>query len=141
MGENLRLGGYLLRKEGSAYHNALDRVLGIFEVLGERWGQTAGTLSGGQQQMLAIARALMSGPRILLVDEASLGLAPTIVTQLFRVFEELNREGMTLLVVEQSVGFALGYAHRAYVIQKGVVAFEGHAKKLGDRELLTAYLG
>jgi len=139
--ENLDLGGYLpaarVRRRAS-----LDRVMALFPVLAERQRQTAGTLSGGEQQMLAIARSLMSGPRLLMLDEPSLGLAPLIVDRIFEVIEAVNRDGTPVLLVEQNVHRALALAARAYVLEQGVVALAGPAAALAAREdVRRAYLG
>jgi branched-chain amino acid transport system ATP-binding protein len=118
------------------------RVFDLFPILAERSGQRGGTLSGGEQQMLAIARALMSRPRLLLLDEPSLGLAPLLVKQIFSTIREINeRDGMTVLLVEQNAYHALKLAHRGYVLVNGRIAMAGTgAELLADREVRTAYL-
>jgi len=139
--ENLRLGYYSQRK-APGYTEALDRAFRFFPKLKERRNQAAGTMSGGEQQMLAMARSLMSRPKLLVIDEMSLGLAPIIVEQLFDILEEVNREGTAALVVEQFVNMALGHTNRAYVLSRGQVALEGPSRQLrDDPELLASYLG
>jgi branched-chain amino acid transport system ATP-binding protein len=120
----------------------LARVLSLFPVLAERRRQVAGTLSGGEQQMLAVARALMSSPRLLLLDEPSLGLAPQIVERIFGVLREVNAAGVALLLVEQNAHKALQLAHRAYVLETGQVAMTGTGRELlASPEVRKAYLG
>lgn len=139
--DNLRLGNWPIRKKGGL-DERLDRVMSYFPILRERKHQAASTLSGGEQQMLAVARALISEPRLLLVDELSLGLAPQIVSQLFEILREVNAEGTSVLLVEQFVHMALTHTHRAYALVKGEVALEGESKKLlNSPELMAAYLG
>jgi branched-chain amino acid transport system ATP-binding protein len=138
--ENLQLGGYRRGRERRPAN--LERVLGIFPRLGERASQKAGTLSGGEQQMLAIGRALMAEPRLLILDEPSLGLSPRLVEELFELIGRLNREGLSILLVEQNVGQSLEIAHRAYVMENGAIAFQGTpAELLSNAELTRAYLG
>ena len=138
--ENLELGSYRRARERRPAN--LERVLGIFPRLGERTGQKAGTLSGGEQQMLAIGRALMAEPRLLILDEPSLGLSPRLVEELFALIGRLNRDGLSILLVEQNVGQSLEIAHRAYVMENGAIAFEGTpAALLSNAELTRAYLG
>ena len=139
--ENLRLGAYT-RRERSVRAD-VDRVAQWFPWIHERAGQQAGTLSGGEQQMLAIARALMLRPRLMLLDEPSLGLAPMIVREIFRIVRELNeRDGLTVLVVEQDARIALRTAARAYVLEVGRVALEGSSKELQENESVRrSYLG
>jgi branched-chain amino acid transport system ATP-binding protein len=141
--ENLRFGYYSRRKEKAAYRAKLDHVMDVFPRLRERRTQAAGTLSGGEQQMLAAARALMSSPRLLLVDELSLGLAPLIVRDLFDALHEVNATGTSVLIVEQFVHLALANTSRAYVLAKGEVVLEGPSAELAeDGELVAAaYLG
>ena len=141
--ENLRLGHWARRKESSKeFNRRLDHVMNLLPKLDERRNQAAGTMSGGEQQMLAMARALMCEPRVLLVDELSMGLAPLIVTQLFDAMEAVNREGTAILVVEQFVTMALKHTHRAYVLAKGeVVAQDSSNAILESPELVEAYLG
>ena len=140
--ENLRLGAYVRR--GSAEITAdLERWFEVFPRLAERRAQPAGTMSGGEQQMLAIARALMSRPKLVLLDEPSLGLAPLITRELFEVLGRLNQElGVAMLVVEQNAALALGIAQRGYVLETGVVVASGSASQLSsDDDVRKAYLG
>jgi len=138
--ENLRLGSYRRGRERRAAN--LERVLGIFPKLRERLEQKAGTLSGGEQQMLAIGRALMGEPRLLILDEPSLGLSPLLVEELFELIGRLNGGGLSILLVEQNVGQSLEIAHRAYVMENGAIAFQGTpAELLSNAELTRAYLG
>ena len=139
--ENLRLGAYTRRDRG--VKDDIERVAGYFPWLAERGNQRAGTLSGGEQQMLALARALMSRPRLLLLDEPSLGLAPMIVREFFRTVRELNeKEGLTVLVVEQDARVALASSTRAYVLEVGRVALTGTSAELqGDESIRRSYLG
>ncbi|MGO4833890.1 ABC transporter ATP-binding protein [Rhizobiaceae sp. 2RAB30] len=139
--ENLRLGA-ATRRDAQAVRQDIDRFLGLFPVLGERYGQAAGTLSGGEQQMLAIARSLMSRPRLLLLDEPSLGLAPKIVAQIFDFIGGLKQEGLTLLVVEQNATQALRFADRVYVMSSGALRYSGPPSGLaGEHGLLDLYMG
>jgi len=139
--ENLEMGAYVRGSEGARAED-LERVFHHFPKLKERAGQLGGTLSGGEQQMLAIARALMSGPRLLLLDEPSLGLAPTMVATVFRVIREIRRQGVTVLMVEQNAALALQMADRAYVMESGRIALGGPAKDLlHNAEIRRAYLG
>jgi branched-chain amino acid transport system ATP-binding protein len=138
--ENLVMGAYTRRDAGIAAD--LDRVFTLFPRLGERVAQVAGTLSGGEQQMLAIARALMLGPRLLLLDEPSMGLAPVLVEQIFDTIVDINRQGTTILLVEQNAAMALSIAHRGYVLETGSIALAGTAAELSDNaDVRRAYLG
>jgi branched-chain amino acid transport system ATP-binding protein len=141
--ENLLAGGYLrLRRARREVAADLERMLERFPVLRERRTQLAGTLSGGEQQMLAIARALMARPRLLLMDEPSLGLAPLVVEEIFRHISELHREGTTTFVVEQNARVALACAQRAFVLEQGRVTFAGSPGELAGNEVIRrAYLG
>jgi branched-chain amino acid transport system ATP-binding protein len=138
--ENLELGAY---RRGKARRAAnLERVFGIFPRLRERLTQIAGTLSGGEQQMLAIGRGLMAEPRLLILDEPSLGLSPLLVEELFALIRQLNGDGLSILLVEQNVGQSLEIAHRAYVMEQGAIQFSGRPDELLANPLLKrAYLG
>ncbi len=139
--ENLRLGAYFHRARGR-HDESLERVMTIFPILRERRAQLASTLSGGQQQMLSIGRALMGLPRILLLDEPSLGLAPLVVRSIFEVITAVNRDGITVLLVEQNAHLALEIANRAYILEQGRVVGEGAGRELlHDKQVQRAYLG
>jgi len=140
--ENLRMGAYV-RGERRTLREEAPRVFKYFPLLERRRDQQAGTLSGGEQQMLSLARALVGRPRLLMLDEPSLGLAPTVVTELFRIVKELNAEdGLTVLVVEQNANVALDAAARAYVLEVGQVAIEGESAELRKHEgVRKSYLG
>ncbi|MFO1350383.1 MAG: ABC transporter ATP-binding protein [Gammaproteobacteria bacterium] len=141
--ENLNMGAYTRRDAPPAELTAdLERVYALFPRLKERAGQYGGTLSGGEQQMLAIGRALMARPRLLLMDEPSMGLAPALVDQVFDIIQAINRQGTTLLVVEQNAAVALSIAHRGYVLQSGRMVMQGDAQALlRDDHIRRAYLG
>ena len=140
--ENLRMGAYRRRASRADLAMELDRVLTIFPRLQERMGQLAGTLSGGEQQMLAMGRAMMSGPKLLLMDEPSMGLAPRFVDQLFETIVAINRLGVTVLLVEQNALMALEIAQMAYVLQSGEVVLSGPGPELMDTDAVReAYLG
>jgi len=139
--ENLDLGAYL-RKDGADVDSDMDRVFDLFPRLKEREKQKAGTMSGGEQQMLAIGRAMMAQPRLLLLDEPSMGLAPVLVERIYETVEEINRQGTTILLVEQNANFALGVSKRGYVLETGQVALSDDSDKLRDNpEVQKAYLG
>jgi branched-chain amino acid transport system ATP-binding protein len=139
--ENLSMGAYA-REDRAAVQADVERVFALFPRLKERRSQTAGTLSGGEQQMLAIARALMSRPKLLLLDEPSMGLAPLMVERIFEVIRNVAAEGVTLLLVEQNARLALETSHRGYVLEGGLVSVSGEARQLlGDPRIREAYLG
>jgi branched-chain amino acid transport system ATP-binding protein len=140
--ENLRLGAYP-RRDGDGVRKDLERAYGWFPRLGERRRQQAGNLSGGEQQMLAVARALMLRPRLLMLDEPSLGLAPIVTKELFRILGEIcDEERMTVLLVEQNARIALGFADHAYVLESGRIAISGEAAEIErDDEVRRSYLG
>ncbi|MES9968140.1 MAG: ABC transporter ATP-binding protein [Sedimenticola sp.] len=140
--DNLRLGAYSIRKEREWVDAELERIYELFPILKEKAGQTAGTLSGGQQQMLAIGRALLGRPRLLLLDEPSMGLAPLLVEEIFRVIQGLNEKGVTILLVEQNARAALGIANRGYVLETGRAVHSASAQELlNDEAVRKAYLG
>lgn len=139
--ENLELGAYI-RKDTSEIRSDLDKIFGYFPVLAERRRQRGGSLSGGEQQMLAIGRSLMSNPRLLLLDEPSLGLAPLIVKQIFEIIEQINEEGTTILLVEQNAQLALSVTDRGYVMETGEITIDGASSDLlADERVRQAYLG
>ena len=139
--ENLELGAYI-RKDKHNLQSEYDRIFEYFPVLAERRSQLGGTLSGGEQQMLAIGRALMSKPKLLLLDEPSLGLAPLLVERIFEIIQNINREGMTVLLIEQNAWQALNIAHRGYVLETGCVSVSGAAADLLHNDhVRKAYLG
>lgn len=139
--ENLEMGAYL-RNDTLGIKSDMEKALNLFPRLRERISQKGGTLSGGEQQMLAIGRALMSRPRLLLLDEPSMGLAPMLVSQIFAIVRDINAEGTTILLVEQNARMALSVAHRGYVIQTGQVVVAGTASDLQSNETVRkAYLG
>lgn len=139
--ENLRLGAFL-RKDKENLEADYEHVYSLFPILKERQNQMGGTLSGGEQQMLAIGRALMAKPKILLLDEPSMGLAPLLVKEIFDIIKEINKEGTTVFVVEQNANMALAIADRAYVMETGKIVLEGTGKELAaSEEVRKAYLG
>jgi len=139
--ENLLVGAYL-RKDKQAIGEDYEHVCEIFPILGERANQAGGSLSGGEQEMLAVGRALMSRPRLLILDEPSLGLGPIIIENLFKVLHEINTQGVTILLVEQNAVMALEYADRAYVLENGRVTLSGPSQELANNEnVRRAYLG
>ena len=139
--ENLELGAYI-RKDTAEMKTDLDKIFGYFPVLAERRRQRGGSLSGGEQQMLAIGRSLMSNPRLLLLDEPSLGLAPLIVKQIFEIIEQINEEGTTILLVEQNAQLALNVTDRGYVMETGEITIDGASSDLlADERVRQAYLG
>ncbi|HEY3314646.1 MAG TPA: ABC transporter ATP-binding protein [Bacillota bacterium] len=140
--ENLELGAAYLPRARRHHRQVEDRVLSVFPRLAERLGQAAGTMSGGEQQMLALARALMADPKMLLVDEPSLGLAPVLVDAVFQALAEINRQGVTVLLVEQNVWRSLRFADRGYVLENGRVVHQGTSQELlADDRVRQAYLG
>jgi len=139
--ENLQMGAYT-RHDAAGIRDDIEKVFGLFPILKQRQSQTGGTLSGGEQQMLAVARALMSRPKLLLLDEPSLGLAPLVVRKIFDVIRELNEQGMAILLVEQAARMALRLAQRGYVMETGVITMTDTADKLlNDPRVQEAYLG
>ena len=139
--ENLRMGAYILRDQRQIAEN-LERVYGHFPRLKERRRQLAGTLSGGEQQMLSTGRALMTDPKIVLMDEPSMGLSPLLVKEIFSIIEELHKSGITILLVEQNAKMALAVSDRAYVLETGTISMEGPAAELAaDDRVRRAYLG
>lgn len=139
--ENLELGAFL-RKNKAEIKKDIEQVYELFPILKDRKKQTAGTLSGGEQQMLAMGRALMSRPRILLLDEPSMGLAPLLVREIFNIITDINKSGTTILLVEQNASMALSIADRAYVLENGSIVMSGSGKELAkSSEIQKAYLG
>jgi branched-chain amino acid transport system ATP-binding protein len=139
--ENLELGAYL-RRDRAGIEADRERAYALFPILKERSGQVSGTLSGGEQQMLAVARALMSRPRLLLLDEPSLGLAPQFVDRIFQVIQEINEAGVSLLLVEQNANMALQVSHHAYVLETGAIVMQGSGRELlASPDVRKAYLG
>ena len=139
--ENLRMGAYT-RKDKEEFHRMLEMIYEKFPRLRERRNQLAGTLSGGEQQMLAMGRALMSQPKIILMDEPSMGLSPIFVNEIFKIIQEVSAAGVTVLLVEQNAKKALSIADRAYVLETGNIVLEGKASELlNDESIKKAYLG
>ncbi len=138
--DNLRMGAWVRRREAAVIDEQRRLVYDYFPRLGERTSQLAGTLSGGEQQMLAIGRALMSRPRLLLIDEASLGLSPTLAKTVFEVVSRINDDGVTVLIVEQNVG-VLPYADRALIMEKGTLIYSGVGDEIRNANLRETYLG
>ena len=139
--ENLRMGAYIIKDQKKIAEN-LEKVYGHFPRLKERYRQLAGTLSGGEQQMLATGRALMTDPKIVLMDEPSMGLSPLLVKEIFAIIEELHKSGITILLVEQNAKMALAVSDRAYVLETGTISMEGKASDLAaDDRVRKAYLG
>ena len=139
--ENLDLGAYL-RDDKPGINEDMDRVFDLFPRLKEREKQKAGTMSGGEQQMLAIGRALMAKPKLLLLDEPSMGIAPILVDRIYETIEEINKQGMTILLVEQNANYGLGVSHRAYVLETGTVALADSSASLRENpDVQKAYLG
>ncbi len=139
--DNLRLGSWAQRANPAKTKDAFARVFAYFPVLADRRTQMAGSLSGGEQQMLAIGRALMSGPRLLIIDEAALGLAPVMVERVFEIVKEIRRDGNTVLLVEQNAPVTLALADRVYLMQRGVITTGGPADEIREKGVLDAYLG
>ena len=140
--ENLEMGKFHRKNRKAEMNEDLDNIYTLFPRLKERSSQTGGTLSGGEQQMLAIGRALMSRPKVLLLDEPSMGLAPLMIANIFRIITQINKQGVTILLVEQNAQQALTHAHRAYVLETGLVTKEANAKDLlNDPYVKAAYLG
>ncbi|WML39338.1 ABC transporter ATP-binding protein [Neobacillus sp. OS1-2] len=140
--ENLRMGAYVLRRKKDEIKPILDHVYELFPILNEKRNDAAGSLSGGQQQMLAIGRALMSKPKLMLLDEPSVGLAPLIVEQMFAVIQKINWEGTTILLAEQNANAALKIADKGYVFENGSIVLEGTSKELfANDEVRKAYIG
>jgi len=137
--ENLKLGGFVFRRDKKRWREEIDRVIALFPWLGDRLGDMSGSLSGGQQQMLLLARAFVSRPSLIMIDELSLGLAPIIVGQLLGIVRKMNREGVSVVIVEQHVDLALNIADRAYFMERGEVRFSGPAAELrGRNDLLRS---
>jgi branched-chain amino acid transport system ATP-binding protein len=140
--QNLALGAYVHRRDKAGIKRSLDEVFGLFPILERKQDDPAGSLSGGQQQMVAIGRAMLGRPKVLLLDEPSLGLAPLIVKQVFEVIQRINRAGTTVVLAEQNVHSALAIAHRAYVIERGRIALEGDRDSLLNNDAVrAAYIG
>ncbi len=142
VGENLKIGAYPRKSGRTTLRRTLNEVFNLFPILRERFSQKAGTLSGGEQQMLALARGMMSEPELLLLDEPSTGLAPKLVQELYRKIAHLKTRGVTMLLIEQNAHIALKYADRAYVMENGRIVLQGDSAKLAnDTRIRSAYLG
>ena len=140
--KNLQLGAYVHRSDKAGIQRSIDEVFGLFPILAKKQDDPAGSLSGGQQQMVAIGRAMLGRPKVLLLDEPSLGLAPLVVKQVFEVIQRINRAGTTVLLAEQNAYSALAIAHRAYVIERGRITLEGDRDSLLNNEAVrAAYIG
>ncbi|NMM09569.1 MAG: ABC transporter ATP-binding protein [Polaromonas sp.] len=140
--KNITLGAYVYRRDKTGIQRSLDEVFGLFPILEKKQNDPAGSLSGGQQQMVAIGRAMLGRPKVLLLDEPSLGLAPLVVKQVFEVIQRINRAGTTVLLAEQNAYSALAIAHRAYVIERGCITLEGDRDSLLNNEAVrAAYIG
>ena len=140
--ENMEMGAYTLRMSAKEKADKLNEMYELFPRLYERKKQKAGTLSGGEQQMLAVGRALMGKPKMILMDEPSMGLSPLLVKEIFAIIREVNKQGITILLVEQNAKMALAISDRAYVLETGTITIEGDAKELlDDARVKKAYLG
>ena len=140
--ENLKMGSFVLRKYRKEVEQSLKEVYSLFPILYDKRHEAAGSLSGGQQQMLAIGRALMAKPKVLLLDEPSLGLAPLIVEQMFHIIEDINEQGTTILLAEQNANAALQISNRGYVIESGKIVLEGSKEELlSNDQIRKAYIG
>ncbi|MGB9736300.1 MAG: ABC transporter ATP-binding protein [bacterium] len=140
--ENLKLGGYVQLKQNKNIQKNIERVFSLFPILKERRKQMASTLSGGEQQMLAIARGLMGNPKLMLLDEPSLGLSPIMITKIFKIIDEINGMGVSILIVEQNANIALDFTDKAYVLELGTITLSGRSKMLKNEEKIkSAYLG
>jgi branched-chain amino acid transport system ATP-binding protein len=140
--ENLKMGGYKYRKDKAKIERNIQNIFEIFPILGEHRDRIAGTFSGGEQQMLTIARGLMSEPKLLMIDELSLGLAPKVIAMLMDIVKELNQDGMSILIVEQNINAVLKIADKGYVIENGTIVMEGTGEELRNSEhIKDAYLG
>ncbi len=140
--ENIRIGGFLLSKHRNDMQENMERIYSLFPFLKDRNSQMAGTLSGGEQQMLAIARGLIGNPKLMLLDEPSLGLSPLLVTKIFKIIDEINNMGVSILIVEQNANIALDFTDKAYVLELGNINLSGSSKQIKeDDRIKTAYLG
>ncbi len=140
--ENIRIGGFVTSRQPDSITDSMERIYGLFPLLKDRRRQMAGTLSGGEQQMLAIARGLIGKPKLMLLDEPSLGLSPIMVTKIFKIIDEINNMGVSILIVEQNANIALDFTDTAYVIELGTINLSGPSKSLKeDDRIKSAYLG